>query len=166
MNLFGSSSEKTTKIEDSREYNQEGNAGAIANGNGNNISVTDHGAIKAGLSVANNALLANSAALNKSLSFGTNALNKSLDFGTKSLDFGAHALDKNSEHMTASLNTVTNFAQKILANGAQATKTAMSLAKHSTTDNTQKNTDLMIKMAGGLAAMTVIFMIYVTSKKR
>ena len=147
MGLFGGGNSKSN----TENYNigtdsaAENNSGAISYGGNVNYVTTDAGAVAAGTSVANNALLANNDAVRAALD-ASGAMSKD------AFNFGSKALDSNS----SVIDSLVNFTDQVLINGANATSEALGFAKNMSTSESTTTAELMVKAMTVLGVVAVL----------
>ncbi|NAW66142.1 hypothetical protein [Photobacterium halotolerans] len=95
------------------------------NGNVGNISVTDHGSVKAASEIAKAALQSNSDAMSQAVGLGSDALKSNERVVDQSLDFGRDALDG-----------AFDFGKVALAENSAVSKNAMDNMRHNAEDTT------------------------------
>lgn len=197
FNLFGSDSTTRTSNDNAGAgATQDGNNGSVAlNGSDNSVSyrtttnntTTDHGAVSAGvavaqsgLAVANNSILE---AVQSAANNATTAINAGVASAANALDFGTAALDANGysqglaielgrdaiELATGGANSlldaVGSLANEVLVNGEKATSQALSVTERLASSETANSADLMVKAGAAIAIAAVVALIFVGGKR-
>jgi hypothetical protein len=178
VGIFDSRSE-SSRDNRGQESSQDGQSGIVNYGDGNvRLTSTDHGAMAAGVGLAQSGLAVSNNAVLAALQTAGAVASDSLNFGAKSLDFASYnnglafdfagqsqseannlagvALDTVNNSTAGLVDKLNGVMTTVLSNGQQATTQALSYAKQFSQSESKNSSDLMIKAVAAIAIVAVI----------